>query len=92
MASTLQADNPETNGFDDDLGEFVIIDDLFKARAKDKIQKPLIAFPASERGVSDFEIFTGLDLDRFVEHAARYYLQAGLRVVSGSQTVCLKIS
>lgn len=66
------------------LGDFIIIDDLFKARANDRIQKPLLAFPRSERGVSDFELFSGQDLDRFVEHAAKYYLQAGLRTVSGS--------
>ncbi|KAL8738447.1 MAG: hypothetical protein Q9181_000761 [Wetmoreana brouardii] len=64
----------------DDLGEFTLIDDLFKARAKDKVQKPLLAFPTSERGASDFEFFTGKDLDRFVEHAARYYLNGGLKV------------
>ncbi|KAL8707032.1 MAG: hypothetical protein Q9225_007868, partial [Loekoesia sp. 1 TL-2023] len=87
MPAALQALNRETNELDDDLGEFVLIDDLFKARAKDKSQTPLIAFPKSERGVSDFEFFTGSDLDRFVEHAARYYIQAELSVVSGSPTV-----
>ncbi|KAL8694896.1 MAG: hypothetical protein Q9218_000560 [Villophora microphyllina] len=72
------------NGHDDDpdseLGDLVIIDDVFKARAKDKIQTPLIAFPKSERGASDFEFFTGQDLDRIIEHAARHYMRAGLRV------------
>lgn len=78
---------PTLNGYTSDekhegQGEFVLIDDLFKARADDKNPTPLLAFPRSKRGVSDFESFTGQDLDRFIEHAARHYLQAGLRVVS----------
>ncbi|KAI4149890.1 MAG: hypothetical protein L6R39_002393 [Caloplaca ligustica] len=71
------------------LGDFIIIDDLFKARANDRIQKPLLAFPRSERGVSDFELFSGQDLDRFVEHAAKYYLQAGLRTTHDSRVALL---
>ncbi|KAL8777966.1 MAG: hypothetical protein Q9213_007632 [Squamulea squamosa] len=62
------------------LGELVLVDDLFKARARDKVQKPLLAFPKSEQGVSDFEYFTGYDLDRFVEHAAKHYIKLGLQV------------
>lgn len=69
------------NGPEEDLGEITLIDDLFRLRAKDKVQKPLIAFPKSERSVSDFEYFTGRDLDRFVEHAARHYLGLGLKLV-----------
>ncbi|KAL8958002.1 MAG: hypothetical protein Q9193_004858, partial [Seirophora villosa] len=78
-----------SDGQDEDLGEFVLIDDLFKARARDKIQTPLIAFPKSKRGISDFEFFTGQDLDRFIEHAARYYSQAGLRVHDNSRVALL---
>ncbi|KAL8965587.1 MAG: hypothetical protein Q9197_006448, partial [Variospora fuerteventurae] len=74
---------------DDDLGEFVLIDDLFKARAHDEIQIPLVAFPQSKRGINDFELFTGQDLDRFVEHAARYYIQAGLRFHDTSRVALL---
>ncbi|CAO1598011.1 hypothetical protein XANCAGTX0491_001788 [Xanthoria calcicola] len=68
------------NGPEEDLGEIILIDDLFRLRAKDKVQKPLIAFPKSESSVSDFEYFTGRDLDRFVEHAARHYLGLGLKL------------
>lgn len=68
-------------GPEEDLGEFILIDDLFRARAKDKVQKPLIAFPKSERSASDFEYFTARDLDRFVEHAAEHYLGLGLKLV-----------
>lgn len=86
-ASTLP-NGVKGDGSEGDLGEFIVIDDLFKARANDKFQKPLIAFPRSERGTSDFELFTGRDLDRFVEHAARYYIQSGVKVVSDTPASC----
>lgn len=75
------------NGPEEDLGEIILIDDLFRLRAKDKVQKPLIAFPKSESSVSDFEYFTGRDLDRFVEHAARHYLGLGLKLVGSAALV-----
>ena len=62
--------------------DILITDDLLHARAKDKNQTPLICFPRSERGVIDFDEFTGEDLDRMVDHAARYYIQSGLKAVS----------
>lgn len=92
MRATPLLNRCTSDGQDEDLGEFVLIDDLFKARARDKIQTPLIAFPKSKRGISDFEFFTGQDLDRFIEHAARYYSQAGLRVVSNPSLLRLPMT
>ncbi|KAL8680911.1 MAG: hypothetical protein Q9186_002923 [Xanthomendoza sp. 1 TL-2023] len=80
MPATLLPTEHGGNLPEEDLGDFVLVDDLFKARAKDKLQRPLLAFPKSERGVSDFETFTGRDLDRFIEHVARYYMHADLKV------------
>ncbi|KAL8799308.1 MAG: hypothetical protein Q9182_005983 [Xanthomendoza sp. 2 TL-2023] len=72
---------PTEHGGNDpeNLGDFVLLDDIFRSRAKDKVQQPLLAFPQSERGVSDFVSFTGRDLDRFIENTARYYLNVGLK-------------
>ncbi|KAL8734217.1 MAG: hypothetical protein Q9166_001703 [cf. Caloplaca sp. 2 TL-2023] len=80
MPSAILSTESASNDPEEDLGEFILIDDLFKARAKDKVQRPLVAFPKSERGVSDFEYFTGRDLDRFVEHTAKHYLEVGLKI------------
>ena len=65
-----------------ELEDFLIADDLLRARASDKIQTPLLCFPRSERGVIDYEGFTGSDIDRFVDHAAKYYFMHGLQPVS----------
>ncbi|KAL8631707.1 hypothetical protein Q9189_002614 [Teloschistes chrysophthalmus] len=78
----MSSNNSHDDGSDSDLGDLVLLDDVFKARAKDKVQTPLIAFPKSERGAGDFEFFTGQDLDRIIEHAARHYMNTKLKVVA----------
>ena len=64
-----------------ELEDFLTADDLLRARAADKTQTPLLCFPRTERGVIDYEGFTGSDIDRFVDHAAKYYLRHGLQPV-----------
>ena len=64
------------------LGEMQILDDLLQLRAADRDQIPLLAFPKSGRGVTDYEHFTGKDLDSFVDHAAKHYMRCGLKPVS----------
>ena len=64
-----------------ELEDFLIADDLLRARAADRIQTPLVCFPRTERGVIDYESFTGSDIDRFVDHAAKHYLRHGLQPV-----------
>lgn len=54
------------------------IHDLLIARAADRVQNPLLCFPRSERGTIDYDEFTGEDIDRMVDHAAKYYLSSGL--------------
>jgi acyl-coenzyme A synthetase/AMP-(fatty) acid ligase len=60
---------------------YLIADDLLQARAADRAQIPLLCFPRTERGVVDFEEFTGKDIDRFVDHAAKYYKECGVQPV-----------
>ncbi len=61
----------EEDSSEESLGDFYLLDDVFKLRAADKVQIPLVAFPKSERAVTDFEYHTGQDLDRFVDLAAK---------------------
>lgn len=61
----------------------VTVDDLIRTCAEDADGKPLLAFPKKRTGSDgpwSFELFSGKDLDRFAEGAAREYLQRGLRV------------
>ncbi len=62
--------------------DIILSDDLLRLRAADKTQVPLLAFPKSERDVVDYEEFNGRDIDRFVDQAAKYYMQCGLQPVS----------
>lgn len=65
-----------------DLGDFVLLDDLFRLRATDPIQAPLLAFPKSEKGTQDFERLTGQVLNRFVDQAAKHYMKSEFHAVS----------
>ncbi|TGO23798.1 hypothetical protein BPAE_0121g00140 [Botrytis paeoniae] len=60
-----------------DLGEFLILDDIVTVRAADVHQVPLLAYPRPGKGVADFELFTGQNLDRFVDQATKEYIRCG---------------
>ena len=62
--------------------DIILLDDLLRLRAADKIQVPLLCFPKSERDILDYEEFDGKDIDRFVDQAAKYYMRCGLQPVS----------
>ena len=64
------------------LGDFVLLDDLFRLRAADPIQAPLLGYPRSEKGTKDFELLTGQDLNRFVDQVAKHYVRSELQAVS----------
>ena len=61
--------------------DITLSDDLLRLRAGDNTQVPLLCFPKSERGTLDYEEFTGRDIDRFVDQAAKYYMSCGLQPV-----------
>ena len=44
-----------------------------------KIQVPIIAYPKSKLGITDYEFFTGKQLDRLVDGAAKALINSGLR-------------
>lgn len=89
MAPIATADrsvNGNTLVEDEDI---VLSDDLLRLRAADKTQIPLLCFPKSERGTVDYEEFTGRDIDRFVDQAAKYYMRCGLQPVGAPVTYVL---
>ena len=67
---------------DESLGEFYLLDDVFKLRGADKVQVPLVAFPRYEGAVISFEYFTGYDMDRFIDMAAKHYAGVNIKAVS----------
>ena len=62
--------------------DIMLLDDLLRLRAADKTQVPLLCLPKSEQDIVDYEEFTGKDIDRFVDQAAKYYMRCGLQPVS----------
>jgi hypothetical protein len=62
-------------------------DDVIRQRAVDEDQSPLIAYPKSRFGITDFEVFSGRVLDRLVDGAAKALLSLGIRpLVSSAST------
>ena len=62
-----------------DFCSFRLLNDVFRVRAADPVQVPLLAFPKSR--AADFEYFTGKDLDRFTDAAALYYTKIEMPTV-----------
>ena len=67
---------------------FQVVHQVFRHRAADPQQVPLLAFPKTS--LTDFEYFDGQDLDRFTDCTAWSYNSSVLRVVSSSYP-CMKL-
>lgn len=62
--------------------DIIVLDNLLRLKAADKTQMPLLCFPNTERGIIDYEEFSGRDIDRFVDQAAKYFMKCDLQPVS----------
>lgn len=65
----------------DELGDLKVLDDIVRHRAADKVQVPILGYPKSESSVSDYELFTGQQLDSFIDATVKYLLASGLKAV-----------
>ncbi|KAI0526483.1 putative NRPS-like enzyme [Xylaria bambusicola] len=63
-------------------GRPLMIDDLIRERAKDEHQVPILGYPRYKDKPTDYELFTGKDLDRMVDEACRVLMKAGLEMNS----------
>jgi hypothetical protein len=59
------------------------IDDLVFNRSQTIPDVPLVAYPATAKGKSDYAHYTAKDLDRFADHGARKYTSMGLKPEAG---------
>jgi hypothetical protein len=57
--------------------DFLTFDQLLQQRAVNSDQTPLIAYPKTRFGVSDYELVAGATLNRFVDGAAKALLDSG---------------
>lgn len=60
-------------------GKINSITDFMLYQAQTIPDTPLIAYPASENGASDFVDYTARELDAFADEAARWLSEQGLR-------------
>ncbi|KAF2087179.1 putative NRPS-like enzyme [Saccharata proteae CBS 121410] len=60
-------------------GKLDLIDDLPRVRAQDEVQEPILGYPRSEKGATDYEVFTGRELDQMVNAAARALMKRGFK-------------
>ena len=57
------------------------LDELIRRRAEDDVQTPILAYPKSSQGVTDYEYFSGRDIDRFIDSGAKALIEKGLKPV-----------
>lgn len=60
------------------------INDLLLERLKRIPDEPLVGYPASTRGASDYVYYTARDLDRFTGGAVKAFVEQGLPIHVGS--------
>ncbi|KAK8101801.1 NRPS-like protein biosynthetic cluster [Apiospora kogelbergensis] len=71
-----------------EYGRLWTIDDLIRVRAQDKIQSPILGYPRHASKPTDYEYFTGKDLDRMVDETCHLLVRAGFKMNS-YETVAL---
>lgn len=72
----------------DKFGKLWMIDDLIRVRGRDEDQVPILGYPKHDHDATEYEYFTGRDLDSMVDEACRALTRAGLEVNS-RKTVAL---
>jgi hypothetical protein len=70
--------------------EIWTFDQLLCHRTIDADQTPLLAYPKSLHGVTDYEPITGAALNRFVDEAAKCLLELGFNPVVGIVPASIK--
>ena len=61
--------------------KFYTFDDVIRQRAVDLDQVPLVAYPKTKTGVTDYEHFTGAHLNRLIDGAAKALLNSGIEPI-----------
>lgn len=67
-------------------------DDVIRERAEYLDQVPLIAYPKTKDGVDDYEFFTGKELNRLVDGAAKALIGMGIEPVVSSLVLSSSIT
>lgn len=69
-------------------GKPVTIDDVFRLRAEDEEQSPILAYAKHPGSLTEYELFTGKHLDNFINQTCWWLISTGIDP-NGRQTVAL---
>lgn len=64
-----------------EFGELKVLDDIIRHRAADDPPVPILGYPRFKHSVDDYELFTGRQLDCFVDAAVKYFIKSGFEPV-----------
>lgn len=64
------------------FGQLHVLDDLIRRRAADFIQRPILAYPSSEKDATSYSYYNGQDLDRMIDQVASVLINNGFQPVS----------
>lgn len=64
-----------------EFGELKVLDDIIRHRAADHPPLPILGYPRFKHSVVDYELFTGKQLDLFVDATVKYFIRSGLEPV-----------
>lgn len=59
------------------FGELKVLDDIIRHRATDEPPVPILGYPRYEHNVDNYELFTGKQLNYFVDAAVKHFISNG---------------
>ncbi len=68
-----------------EFGELKVLDDIIRHRAADDPPAPILGYARFKDSVDDYELFTGRQLDCFVDAAVKYFMKSGLEPVTNTR-------
>ncbi|KAL9625656.1 MAG: hypothetical protein Q9160_000370 [Pyrenula sp. 1 TL-2023] len=60
------------------------LDELIRRRSEESIQIPLLAYPESKQGLTDYEFFSGKDINRLIDGAVKRLIKEGFTPVGAA--------
>lgn len=59
------------------FGQLNVLDDLIRLRAADHVQRPILAYPSSEKDAASYTYYTGRDLDEMIDNVVAVLVESG---------------
>lgn len=66
------------------------LDELIRRRGQENVQTPILAYPRSKQGLTDYEYFSSRDINRLIDGAVKALIKKGIEPVVGVFSVALE--